>query len=115
MKMSQLKIMPIFSRFITVTFHFHIFHSFVVELIVPIFSCLHTVYLKQPAFPPQKSNDCPHCRGVRHAMPSWLASIILSFFLDRDYLPPKTLSAPPQAPNNKIELILKCATITPSD
>ena len=79
-KISHLKIMPVFSCFIRVTFHFHIFHSFVVELIVPIFSCLHTVYLKQPAFPPQKSNDCPHCRGVRHAMPSCLASIILSFF-----------------------------------
>lgn len=37
MKMSQLKIMPIFSRFIRVTFHFHIFHSFVVELMEPIF------------------------------------------------------------------------------
>ena len=37
MKMSQLKIMPIFSRFMRVTFHFHIFHSFVVELMVPIF------------------------------------------------------------------------------
>ena len=39
MKMSQLKIMPtgIFSHFIRVTFHFHIFHSFVAELMVPIF------------------------------------------------------------------------------
>ena len=37
MKMSQLKIMPIFSRFIRVTFHFHIFYSFVVELMEPIF------------------------------------------------------------------------------
>ena len=53
------------------------------------FSGLHTVYLKQPASSPKKSNDCPHCRGMGHAMPSWLASVILSF-LDRDYLPPKT-------------------------
>ena len=47
------------------------------------FSCLHTVYLKQPASSPQKSNDCPHCRGMEHAMPSWLASVILSFFGQR--------------------------------
>ena len=44
------------------------------------FSCLHTVYLKQSASSLQKSNDCPHCRGVGHTMPSWLASIILPFF-----------------------------------
>ena len=37
MKISQLKIMRVFSRFIRVTFHFRIFHSFVVELMVPIF------------------------------------------------------------------------------
>ena len=49
------------------------------------FSCLHTVYLKQPASSPQKSNDCPHCRGMGHAMPSWFC-----LFLDRDNLPPKT-------------------------
>ena len=47
------------------------------------FSCLLTVYLKQPASSPQKSNDCPHCRGMGHAMPSWLASVILSFFGQR--------------------------------
>ena len=107
--------MPIFSRFIRVTFHFHIFHSFVVELIVPIFSCLHTVYLKQPAFPPQKVKWLSSLQGggTRNA---FLVSVHhFVFFLDRDYLSPKTLSAPPQAPNNKIELILKCATVTPSD
>ena len=86
MKMSQLKIMPIFSRFIRVTFHFHIIFSFIFGRIdCTHFSCLHTVYLKQPASSPRKSNDCPHCRGMGHAMPSWFC-----LFLDRDNLPPKT-------------------------